>query len=227
MQASKVHAFFKSLERFMVCLKHAGCRGGSLKLVDYNFLTVCCIGLTASMMLLVSSLPGFSQGIGAFSGFKSGGKSPIQIEADQLEIIDKSAIAIFQGNVKVVQGKSLLKADKLKVYYLKSKKNGKKNKNIGNNNSIKRLEVSGTVYIKSEENEATSDRGSFNMLTEDVELIGSVVLSQGKNIMTGCRFRANLKTGIATMISNCDGKKNSKTGRVKMLLEPSSAKKKK
>ena len=161
-----------------------------------------------------------AQSIGAFSGFKSGTKSPIQIEADRLEVIDKKATAIFQGNVKVVQGASVLKADKLKVFYIK----GPKGKKSTQGNSIKKLEVSGTVYVRSENNEATGDRGSFDMITEDVELAGNVVLTQGKNIMTGCRLRANLKTGIAKMISNCDEKQGKKPGRVKMLLEPGSAK---
>jgi len=161
-----------------------------------------------------------AQSIGAFSGFKSGTKSPIQIEADRLEVIDKKAMAIFQGNVKVVQGGSVLKADKLKVFYIK----GAKGKKAAKGNSIKKLEVSGTVYIRSEDNEATSDRGSFNMITEDVELAGNVVLTQGNNIMTGCRLRANLKTGIMKMISSCGGKQGKKPGRIKMLFEPGSAK---
>ncbi len=162
-----------------------------------------------------------AQSIGAFSGFKSGNKSPIQIEADRLEVIDKKAMAIFQGNVKVVQGESVLKADKLKVFYVK----GAKGKKATQGNSIKKLEVSGTVYIRSEDNEATSDRGSFNMVTEDVELVGNVVLTQGNNIMTGCQLQANLKTGIAKMISNCGKIAGKKSGRVKMLFEPGSAKK--
>ena len=168
-----------------------------------------------------------AQSIGAFSGFKSGNKSPIQIEADRLEVVDKKAIAIFQGNVKVVQGASVLKADKLKVFYNKPEKGTKntKNSNAKKGNSIKKLEVSGTVYIRSDDNEATSDSGWFDMVTEDVELAGNVVLTQGKNIMTGCRLRANLKTGIAKMISNCGGNQGSKTGRVKMLFEPSATKK--
>ncbi len=171
-------------------------------------------GIVVLVLSLIAVYGAQAQSVGAFSGFRSGDKSPIQIEADKLKVIDKQAMAIFTGNVKVVQGKSLLKADELKVFYTK----GDKSKKV-QNNSIKRLEVSGTVYVRSEDNEATSDKGSFNMKTEDVELIGNVVLTQGKNIMTGCRFRANLKTGIARMDSNC-GKK---AGRVKMLFEPGSA----
>lgn len=175
--------------------------------------------------------PAQAQSVGAFSGFKSESREPTQIEADRLEVLDQQAVAIFEGNVKVVQGTSLLKADKMKVYYIKKEETDEKGKKgakggVAQGNSIERLEVSGTVYVKSDENEATGDRGSFNMITEDVELVGNVVLSQGANIMTGCRFKANLKTGIANMYSNCGDKKGKKPGRVKMLFEPSSAPKK-
>ncbi len=176
---------------------------------------------TLTLGVLVSGSAS-AQSVGAFSGFKSGGKEPIQIEADHLKVYDDKAIAIFTGNVKVVQGGSLLKSGKLKVFYEKS---GKKNSGAGSQgNSIKRLEVSGTVYVSSDGNKATSDSGSFNMKTEDVVLKGSVVLTQGKSIMTGCLFRANLKTGIATMESNCNNKAGKKTGRVKMLIDPKSRK---
>jgi lipopolysaccharide export system protein LptA len=183
------------------------------------------VGFAAILLFLSFQTSSFGQSVGAFSGFRSGNKAPIQIEADNLKVFDNRALAIFKGNVKVVQGNSLLKADELKVFYEKNNKKQKGKKKAGSGNSIKRLEVSGTVYIKSEDNEATSDRGSFQMKSEDVELIGNVVLTQGKNIMTGCRFRANLKTGIATMESTCGDKKDGQPGRVQMLFEPNSAKK--
>lgn len=187
---------------------------------------VCRTVFITVLLCLAFPIVSHAQSIGAFSGFKSGNKVPIQIEADHLKVYDSKAVAIFNGNVKVVQGTSLLKTDKLKVFYVSNnEKGGKNNSSIGQGNSIKRLEVYGTVYVKSDDNEATSDSGSFQMITEDVELIGNVVLTQGKSIMTGCRFRANLKTGIATMEASC-GKKSEKPGRIKMLFEPKSVNKK-
>lgn len=189
----------------------------SVKLLALRWLGVI---LLLAVMTAATLTASKAQSIGAFSGFKSGTKSPIQIEADRLEVVDKKAMAIFQGNVKVVQGGSVLKADRLKVFYNKNN-TGKK---AANNNSIKRLVVDGTIYIQSGENEATSDSGSFNMITQDVELVGNVVLTQGKNIMTGCRLRANLNTGVAKMDSNCGNTAGKSSGRVKMLFEPGSAK---
>ena len=56
---------------------------------------------------------------GRLSGLKMSGDEPIQIESDQLEVREKENIAIFSGNVSVVQGPTLLKAGKLTVYYAK------------------------------------------------------------------------------------------------------------
>ncbi len=189
---------------------------GTLKLV------LAWVVLISGTLATLSMTAALAQSIGAFSGFKTGTKSPIQIEADRLEVVDKKSMAIFTGNVKVVQGDSVLKAKRLKVFYNK----GDKGKKAARNNSIKRLVVDGTIYVRSGENEATSDRGSFNMVTKDVELVGNVVLTQGKNIMTGCRLRANLNTGIAKMDSSCSGTSSKSSGRVKMLFEPGSAKSK-
>ena len=47
------------------------------------------------------------------------GDEPIQIESDKLEVREKENMAIFSGNVSVVQGPTLLKAGKLTVYYAK------------------------------------------------------------------------------------------------------------
>ena len=44
---------------------------------------------------------------------------PIQIESNQLDINDSKAEAIFTGNVKVVQGKTLLRASRMVVHYTK------------------------------------------------------------------------------------------------------------
>lgn len=157
-------------------------------------------------------------GSGAFSGFQSNSDDPIQIEADRLEVQDEKAEAIFKGNVKVVQGTTVLTTKVLRVYYLR---NGEQT-SPGQNSQIERLVVSGGVHIRTEDQVATADSGSFNMKTEMVELVGNVVLIQGENIAKGCKLIANLKTGVSQLESrDCPGSKES-GGRIKILLTPSS-----
>src|SRR5689334_10197748 len=51
-------------------------------------------------------------------GLKMSGNEPSQIESDKLEVREKEHMAIFSGNVSVVQGPTLVKAGKLTVYYV-------------------------------------------------------------------------------------------------------------
>ena len=78
---------------------------------------------------LLAAAPAFAQTAQTnMSGLKLSGDKPIQIESDKLEVRQEENLAIFTGNVSVVQGPTLLKAGLLKVYYIKDAagKNGAK-----------------------------------------------------------------------------------------------------
>lgn len=134
----------------------------------------------------------------AFDGFKGNSKDPIQIEADQLEVLDAQAKAVFNGNVQVRQGTSLITTSKLIVNYNKG--------SAGGQNDINRLDMSGGLVVTSQANTVTADKGTFFVKTEEIILIGKVVVSQGKNIATGCKLRANLKSNKATLQA-CKGQR--------------------
>lgn len=147
-----------------------------------------------------------------FSGLKMSGDQPVQIESDRLEVRENEKLAIFSGNVSVVQGPTLLKAGKLTVHYAK----GAGSATTGSA-AIERLEVDDKVYVKSEDQVATGDRGTFDMKTEILVLTGKqVVLSQGPNVLTGCTLTVDMKSGQAK-VDGCSG------SRVKTLLQPNSA----
>jgi lipopolysaccharide export system protein LptA len=151
------------------------------------------------------------------TGLNLSGKEPIQIESDKLEVREADNIAIFTGNVTVVQGPTLLKSGKMTVYYLKdggSAATGSAN--------IDRLEVDGKVYVKSNTQVATGDRGTFDMKSEVMVLSGKeVVLSEGANVLVGCKLTVQMKTGEAK-VDGCK-KGESGSGRVMMSITPGSA----
>src|SRR5690606_27725852 len=77
----------------------------------------------ASVLLLLglsSAMAQSSSSPSTMSGLKLSGDKPIQIESDKLEVHQNENLAIFTGNVSVVQGPTLLKAGRMKVYYVKS-----------------------------------------------------------------------------------------------------------
>ncbi|MGB3391232.1 MAG: LptA/OstA family protein [Pseudaminobacter sp.] len=169
---------------------------------------------------MVSAVPGASaqeSAQGRLTGLSLSGKEPIQIESDKLEVREAENVAIFTGNVSVVQGPTLLKSGKMTVYYVKdggSAATGSAN--------IDRLEVDGKVYVKSNAQVATGDRGTFDMKTEVLVLSGKeVVLSEGSNVLVGCKLTVQMKTGEAK-VDGCK-KGESGSGRVMMSITPGTA----
>ena len=144
----------------------------------------------------------------AFEGFRGNSKDPVQIEADQLEVIDAQAKAVFKGNVKVRQGSSLITTSRLEVKYLKG--------SAGGQEDIEKLTMSGGLIATSKQNTVTAETGTYDVQTENIILTGKVVVSQGSNVATGCRLIANLKTNQAKLEA-CKG-----GGRVKSVFTPGS-----
>ena len=155
--------------------------------------------------------PGLAQDFsGAFSGMQDSNK-PIQIEADRLEVKDKQGVALFTGNVHVVQGATVLEAARMKVIYTKGGK--------GTNGNLKTLEASGTIVVRSGDQTVTADKGQFNMIKQTVKLTGDVVITQGENVISGCILDVDLETSSA-ILSPCKAKNGKKTRRPTLLFSP-------
>nr|WP_295461918.1 LptA/OstA family protein [Mesorhizobium sp.] len=172
-----------------------------------------CIGLA-----LAATAATAQERSSSFTGLQLQGDKPIQIESDKLEVRDADSIAIFTGNVSVVQGDTLLKSGKMTVHYKKEKKEGADTASatMPGGGNIERMEVDGKVYVKSKTQVATGDRGTFDMGTEIMTLTGEeVVLTEGQNVIVGCKLTVEMKTGAAKLDGCGKG-----TGRVKMLLTP-------
>ena len=161
------------------------------------------------------------------TGLKLSNDKPIQIESDKLEVHQDQNVAIFTGNVSVVQGPTLLKSGLMKVFYVKKDQKGDDKSDdqggapaaMAGSSDIDHIEVDDKVYIKSDDQVATGDKGTFDMKTEVLVLSGDkVVLTQGPNVLVGCKLTVQMKTGLA-QVDGC-GK------RVQMSLTPDSQKKK-
>lgn len=151
----------------------------------------------------------------------SGGKDPIKIDADRLEMLDKEGKAIFTGNVSVMQGDALLKSGKMIVFYNKDAQ-GEGAQPAGgtaglSGSGIDRLEISGKVYLKSGAQVATGDTGTYDGKSQVMVLQGQkVVLTDGDNVATGCKLTAHMDTGKA-FLESCKGQSK---GRVSIIMAP-------
>jgi lipopolysaccharide export system protein LptA len=114
------------------------------------------------------------------STIQGGGQNqPVQIEAASLEVRDKSKMATFSGNVRVVQGDTTLKCQKLVVFYGEDvgitgagepkppKPAGDAPKSAQN---IRRIEARGDVTVTTKDQSATGDFGIYDLIQNTITL---------------------------------------------------------
>jgi lipopolysaccharide export system protein LptA len=170
--------------------------------------------LAMGLAALMAPASGFAQATSSnMDGLKISNDQPIQIESDELQFQEQQKSATFSGNVKVVQGTTMLKSGKMVVHY-----RGEGTAVTSGNADIEKINVSETVLLSSGTQQATADRGEFNLDTQVFVLEGDrVVLSEGQNVFVGCKLTVRMTSGEARLES-CGG-------RVQIQLDPKSQKK--
>ncbi|MFD1300327.1 LptA/OstA family protein [Methylobacterium marchantiae] len=145
---------------------------------------------------------------GAFGA--SGGKEPVKIDADRLDVFDRENKAIFAGNVVAVQGDSTIRCSTMTVHYKRGKDAkpgasapaadaaGKSPAGMAEN-GIQKVECAGPVTVVQNDQVATGDNAVFDQEAKRVVLTGNVVLSQCQNVTRGSRLVYDMNTGRANM----------------------------
>lgn len=176
-------------------------------------------GAAVLALVLASAAAAGAQQQGRMSGLQLDNDQPIEIESDRLEVRDSEGIAIFTGNVSVVQGDTLLRSGRMVVHYVNDGEDGGSGPSSGSSD-IERLEVEDDVYVRTQTQVATGDRGTFDMAADELTLSGDeVVLTEGDNVIVGCLLTVQMSTGVAQLDGCGDG---GGQGRVRMLLQPGS-----
>jgi lipopolysaccharide export system protein LptA len=164
-----------------------------------------------------------------------------------LVVHDKEKYASFKGNVKAVQGTTILRAKELKVHYVGGDKlnPGPKKEGgetapapatkvadaqggaaaaAGDNAQITKIEATGEVVITSEKDQTTtSDWAIYDLPAQQVTVGGNVVLTQGENVLKGDRLVIDLKTGESRFENSGN---DAAGGRIRALFMPKEAGKK-
>lgn len=188
-------------------------------------------GFALALAVLVPQMmpaAALAQNVGSsFGGFSGSSNEPIDIEADELEVLDGKKIAIFSGNVKAAQGKMTMRSKLLKVKYSgeqagaanpDARKVSTDGKKKSGGSQITSIRAEGKVLIESGDDQtATSDWAFFDVIKQTVTLGGDVVLSQGGNVLRGDKLIIDLKTNRSRIVNLGDG---SKRQRVRGLFMP-------
>ncbi|XYD07615.1 LptA/OstA family protein [Methylobacterium sp. NMS12] len=182
-----------------------------------------------------------------FGNIGGGGKDPIKIDADRLDVFDRENKAIFAGNVVAVQGDSTIRCSTMTVTYKRGKDapgKGAKGDAKGEakdegadaaprnpaENGIQKVDCAGPVTVVQKDQVATGDHAVFDQDAKRIVLTGNVVLSQCQNVTRGQRLVYDMNTGRANMDPVAGGrvsalfvpgeKSDAKDGKAKGCTQP-------
>lgn len=114
---------------------------------------------------------------------------PVDITANEMEILDAEKKAIFKGAVDATRGTTNLRTDLLTVTYAEVKQADGTTKSDATD-----LDARGNVTIKTPKETITGDWAKFNPQTNKLVVGGAVKLVQGATVLTGNELHADLNT---------------------------------
>ncbi len=150
-------------------------------------------------------------------GFATNPNEPVEIEADKLEVDDKSQTATFIGNVVAVQGMTRLRADRLKATYSPAKQ--------GERTQVRQIIATGRVHVLSKDDQsADGDWARYDVVGRTIVMGDKVVLRQGQNVIRGTKLTIDLNSGRSRVSGGHGGETatGAGNGRVKALFQSSS-----
>jgi lipopolysaccharide export system protein LptA len=149
----------------------------------------------------------------ALQGFSQNRNQPVQINAQALEVRDKSKVATYTGNVRLVQGDTTMRCKVLVVYYDAGEAAGQTVKAAtpgpAGSSQIRRIEAIGNVIVTQKDQTATGDSAIYDLKSNTVTLVaaagGNVAVTQGPNVMTGERLVVDLTTSVSHLSGGTRG----------------------
>jgi lipopolysaccharide export system protein LptA len=123
----------------------------------------------------------------SFGGIKGDPKLPVTVTSQTLSVDETARLAVFQGDVLVVQGDMRLSADEVRVIYAQSEQRPEK------------LLAYGNVVLVNADESAQSEEAEYIIDDGLVTMLKDVVLTQGSFTFTAPKLVADLKTGLGQL----------------------------
>ncbi len=171
--------------------------------------------MTRLAQALAIATLGATLGAGGACAQIAAGNGPIDITADQLEMVDAQHLAIWRGNVEAVQNGSRLVSDVMNVYF---QGNGTAPKPktpppsaggpaVGSDwGAVQRVIADGHVFFVSTNQTARGNHAVYDLAPDTITMTGDVVVVQGDNVVKGDKLVIQVKSGHADIISNTTGR---------------------
>lgn len=124
---------------------------------------------------------------------------PIEITADRLISDSTARTAEFVGNVRAVQGQTVIDADRLKIHYRES---GGGQEGV-DTESVDKIEATGRVRITLDNRVAVSDKAVYTTLDKKLVLTGPESrITSGKDTISGSRITFFRETGQLEIVGD-------------------------
>jgi lipopolysaccharide export system protein LptA len=184
-------------------------------------------------MLAASAAAIALQGVGAglaHAQLETRSNSPIDITADQAEVVQSKCIAIWRGAAEALQDQSRLRADTITVYSRHKPPGAAKpaaqaqgatqgpDAGQGDCGAADRIEADGHVYYVTPEREARGDHAAYTQANDQIVMTGDVIVVQGQNVARGDKLIIDVAGHQARMVSDVTGM--GKQGRVRGVYFP-------
>lgn len=151
--------------------------------------------------------------------FNKQSNEPMEITSNRMEAFNDNKLVVFSGNARVTQGNSVLKSEKLLLYYKEPDKKDKagtiENEKTGD---LEKVEAKGNVTLTQGERVATGDEAVYFRDSAKIIMTGNPTLSEGKNLIKGDRVIVYLNENRGVVEGNTNKQ-------VKAIIYPQEKKK--
>lgn len=156
--------------------------------------------------------------------------SPIDITANQAEVVQSKCEAIWRGAAEALQEQSRLRADTITVYNRRKAPNAAKapaaaktdgpggDAGQGDCGAVEKIVADGHVYYVTPDREARGDHAVYTQSNDQIVMTGDVIVVQGQNVARGDKLIIDVANHEARMVSDVTGL--GKQGRVRGVYFP-------
>ena len=154
-------------------------------------------------LLPISVLAAFALGGPAAAQLATNSKAPVDVTADELEVIN-SCQAVWRGGAEAMQETSRLRADVLRIF----RKPGpaKPGSQAAACGDLERMEAEGSVYYVTPQQKVRANAAVYEAGSTTITLTGDVVAVQGQDVLRGDRMVFNTQTGAGQMQGGAKGR---------------------
>lgn len=139
----------------------------------------------------------------AWAQIETRSSAPIDITANEAEVVNSKCLAIWRGAAEALQGETRLRADTITVHEAVKSKGADGQQTCGATQSVV---ADGSVYYVNPTQNARGDHAVYTAADDEIVMTGDVIVVQGKNVARGDRLVIKVSTKQFTMESRAKGR---------------------